>query len=455
MHTPTDHQLSEFAKASRGNVGLLVGPPGTGKTTVAGCHIREQLAAGRSVVAGALSAAAARRLTIKMKEAKINLEATTIHKMLGYTYVDGYGCFTYGHGNPLSVDLIVIDEGSMPAIDLYASVFAARRKDARILILGDIEQLSPIGHGAPLRDMIGMYLPHGHLTEIHRNAGRVVKCCKLIAEQQRFESSKEIDILPPGSDHDDENLWVDEEWKTPEEQTKVIEDWLSPTSRFFDVDGAACSGRDVADPIWDLQVICPMRQKKSPLSTASLNPKIQSWLNGAGHQVKGNKFREADKVMCVENGWYSAAPGCPQDVKNADGRVYVANGNQGKVLEVEPRYTIVQFDLPDRIARFGKTAAKTASDADESAGRLELAYAITVHKYQGSQAPGIIFVGDESAGANWIADRHLVLTAISRMERLCVCVAKKETLSGWCRKSHLKQRKTFLAEKYFSLMVAK
>lgn len=452
MHDPTPHQLTELAKATRGKIGLLTGGPGVGKTTIAGHFIRDELRAGRSVVASALSAAAARRLTIKLNDWGINLEATTTHRMLGYAYSEGHGHFTYGRGNPLEVDNIVIDETPMQGTDLLASVFAARRRGSRILLLGDIGQLSPIGHGSPFRDMLGMYLPHGHLTEIHRNAGRVVKCCKSIAEQQQFESSRTIDIKPSGSDHDDENLWVDEVWKTPDDQTNALKDWLSPTSDFFDVTGAGCS-----DPIWDIQVICPLssRNKKSPLSARHLNPKIQSWLNPDGRQVKGNQFREGDKVMCVDNGWYIAAPGCPRDVMTEERKVYVANGNQGRVIEVAPQSTIVEFDLPHRIVRFGKARRKSADESEENAGKLELAYAITVHKFQGSQAPGIIFVGDESGGANWVADRHMVLTAVSRMERLCVCIAKKSTLRDWCRKSHLNKRKTFLPDKFFELMVAK
>src|SRR3990167_99817 len=369
--------------------------------------------------------------------------------MLGYTYAEGYGYFAFNRENPLPASHIFIDEASMPSVDLFACVMAARRRDAKILFVGDIEQLSPIGHGAPLRDMLDMRLPTGRLTEIHRNAGRVVKCCKLIAEKQRFEFSTDgFDIAPIGSDHDDENLLVDRDWKTPQEQVDAIEAWLNPTSALFDVDG-------IRDPIWDVQVIAPTRKKGSLLSCHSLNPLIQGWLNPTGKQIKGNPFRENDKVMCVENGFYSSAPGCDRDVQDKDGKVYVANGNQGKVLEITERYTVVAFTLQDRLVRFGKTKSKTADDGDEPTGRLELAYVATVHKMQGSQAAGIIFVGDESGGAKFVSDRHLVLTAISRMERACVCVAKPATLQGWCRKTHLRHRKTFAVEKFPELLVAK
>lgn len=446
----TDHQRTELGKATRGNIGLLVGFPGTGKTTAIAEYIRELQSSGNhgGIVAAALSSAAARRLTTKLNLAGIDLEATTIHRMLGYTYAEGFGYFGFNRDNPLPASHIFIDEGSMPSVDLFAHILAARRRNGKVIVCGDTNQVTPIGRGKPLVDMLDMRLPTGRLTEIHRNAGRVVKCCKLIAEQNRFEFSKDgFDIAPIGSDHDDENLLVDDQWKTPQEQVSVLKDWLIG-SQLFDIDG-------IADPIWDVQVIAPTRKKGSLLSCHSLNPLIQGWLNPDGKQCKGNRFREADKVMCIENGFYSAAPGCPRDVQDDDGKVYVANGNVGRVIETTERYTIVSFDLPDRIVRFGKTKSKTADDGDEPTGRLELGYCGTVHKFQGSQAPGIIFVGDESGGSKFVSDRHLVLTAISRMERACVCVAKPATLQDWCRKSHLKHRTTFAVEKYFQLLTSK
>ena len=444
----TNHQREELDKATVGNVGLLTGTAGVGKTTAIGQYISNILSSkGHSgVAASALSAAAARRLTIKMHDAGIDLEATTIHRMLGYAYVDGRGYFTFNRSNPLPVSYIFIDEASMPDVSIMASVFSARRKGCKVILIGDIEQLSPIGHGAPLRDCIAMKLPRGHLTEIHRNAGRVVKCCKSIAECQKFDWSRDgIDVQPDNADHDDENLFVDSEWKTTEEQESAIENWLMKSSAMFNING-------IDDPIWDVQVITPTRKPGSPMSCHALNPRIQSWLNAEGKQCKGNLFREKDKVMCVENNWYSPAPGCDPKEQNKDGKVYVANGNQGRVMEVDGKWTIVEFDLPKRLVRFGKAQKKTASENDEPTGRLELGYCSTIHKAQGSQTKGIIFVGDESGAANYVADRHLVLTAISRMEKLCICVGKPSVFSAWCKKSHLNLRKTHAVSKFFSLI---
>lgn len=448
LNPPTEHQRKALNACTAWNVGLLTGTAGSGKTTAIAHYLLEVLSrpGNRGVKAAALSAAAARRLTNKLHDAGIQVEATTIHRMLEYQYHEGHGVFGRNRSNPIDAGVIVIDEASMPPVTLLSHVLAARRPNSQIIFVGDTNQVSPIGNGAPFRDMLQMGLPHGHLTEIHRNAGRVVKCCKLIAEEQRFEASREIDVAPIGDDHDDENLFVDDRWNKADEQTKVIEDWLNPTSDMFEIDG-------ISDPIWDVQVIAPLKKKGSPLGCHSLNPKIQSWLNGGGETVKGNSFRVGDKAMCVDNDWYSAAPGCPRDVQNEDGKVFVANGNLGRVIDLDARWTIAEFDLPKRIVRFGKAKRKTATEGDDSTGKLELGYCATIHKFQGSQSPGIIFVGDESPGSKF-CDRHVVLTAISRMERLCVCVAKPARLKEWCKKSKLGKIRTFAVEKFHELMRA-
>jgi len=313
---------------------------------------------------------------------------------------------------------------------LMASLLAARRKGGHVLFIGDPNQLPPVGHGAPFRDMIALGVPRGHLTEIHRNAGRIVKTCKLIAEEGKWQHSPEIDLAAG------ENLHVDREWKNPAEQTQALRDWLDPTSAAWDW------SQDVVDPIWHAQVIVPLNEK-SEVSRKKLNPMLQGYLNPTGKQAKGNPYREGDKIVCGKNGWYLAAPGCPSEEMNDQRRVYVANGEQARVIEVDGGNTICQLDTPDRLVR----VSKPRSSGDDDTGKWELAYAISCHKSQGAEFPVVFVVGDESSGAKWLCDRHWVLTGISRAKQLCVCIAKPQTLSDWCRKSHLWKRKTMAVEK--------
>lgn len=438
----TDHQSEQLAIATRGKIGLLTGNPGSGKTTTLASYIRSLLAAGNelgSIAVAAPTGKAARRITESLQTQGINLTATTIHKLLGYAYAEGHGFFTFCRSMPLPFRFVFIDEASMADVSLTSYLLAARNRNSQFILIGDPNQLPPVGRGAPLRDLIDMRIPRGHLSEIHRNAGMIVRCCKSIVEDQRFQSSKAFDFEVG------ENLFVDADWKTTAEQIETIKAWLDPTSALFD--GSA----NAVDSIWECQVIVPLNEK-SEVARKPLNKLMQGWLNPDGEQAKGNPFRVGDKIVCSKNGWYLAAPGCPREEQNEEGRVYCANGEQARVTEVAEKSTIAELTLPDRIVRVGK--AKGDKDGEES-GKWELAYCISAHKSQGAEWPYVIVVGDESGGARWLCDRHWLLTAISRGQRACVCVAKPATLQDWCRKTHLKQRRTFAVEKYHQLLVTK
>jgi exodeoxyribonuclease V alpha subunit len=429
----TDHQQSELHNATLGTIGLLTGGPGSGKTTCLAHLVRDlqQRNGHGGMAAAAPTGKAARRMTENLAERGVRLTATTIHRLLGYSYADGAGFFSYCRSNPLPHQFVFIDEASMIDSSLMASLLAARRKGTHILFIGDPNQLPPVGHGAPLRDMIAMGLPGGHLREIHRTAGRIVKCCKSIAGQGKWEASREIDL------ENGENLYVDREWRTPEEQIQSLRDWLDSSSAAWD------GFERTVDPIWDSQVIVPLNEK-SEVSRKKLNPILQGFLNPSGKQAKGNPYRQGDKIVCGKNGWYLAAPGCPEEELNDERRVYCANGEQARVIEVEERHTICELDTPTRLVRVSKPRK---SENDDDTGKWELAYAISCHKSQGAEWPAIFLIGDEASGAKWLCDRHWVLTGISRAKQLCVCIAKPQTLAGWCRKSHLWQRRTMAVEK--------
>ena len=437
----TEHQSEALAIATSGKVGLLTGVPGSGKTTTVSEYIRGILQRnGRgSIGLAAPYGKAARRFSQALRENGLQIDATTVHRMLGYMYVDGHGEFAYNRGNKLPHSHVVIDESSTLEVPLMAALMAARRKGAQILFVGDPNQLPPVGHGSPLRDMLQMKLPHGHLSEIHRNAGRIVQCCKDIVERKTFQPSLQFDF------QEGENFVVDGDWQNVEGQIEVIEQYLCPSSALFD----ASDG--VVDPIWDCQVICPLAQKQNPVARIPLNKTVRAMLNPNGLEIKGNPFWRDDKITCTKNGWYLSAPGCPPEEITRDGKVGCSNGEQAKAIEVDAKWTIAELDYPKRLVRIGKTKSTT----EEDAGRWDLAYVGSVHKSQGSEYPGVILVGDESNGARWLADRHLLMTAISRASRGCVAVAKLSTLRDWCRKSHLWKRETRAVPKYFELLVAK
>jgi exodeoxyribonuclease V alpha subunit len=441
----SDEQRREAAKAMSGRVGLLLGSPGCGKTFVLARITRAIQRRGGSFSVCAPTGKAASRITESLARAGVAATARTIHStLIVKANEEGGGGwnFEHGAGNPLPVDYLFVDESSMIDVDIAAHLLAARRKGCHLLFVGDPNQLAPVGHGAPLRDMIAAGVTCGQLRTVQRNAGRIVKACAEIRDRHRFEAGQKIDLVAD----DPENLYVDS--CKPERQAEVIKNWLA----------AVRDGRDVIqgeakDWIWDVQVLCPLNDSGA-VSRQALNKELQPFLNPTGKQFPGCPFRIADKIICKKNSRLPAAPGCPQSERDDEGKVYVANGEQARVMEIEPSRIVVQLDTPRRLVIIprGKPKEGDGKDGegksdDGAIGDWELGYAISVHKSQGSEWPICIVVIDESGGAKWVCKREWTTTAISRAKVLCVCVGRASTMSDFCRKSGLWDRRTFLVNK--------
>lgn len=443
----TDEQKIEVAKALTGRVALLLGSPGCGKTFVLARIIRAIQRAGGTFAVCAPTGKAASRITESLAKAGVSVTAKTIHStLIVKSNEEGGGGWSFEHGqdNPLLVDFIFCDEASMPDADIAAHLLAARRKGGHMLFVGDPNQLAPVGHGAPLRDMIAAGVPCGRLRTVQRNAGRIVKACATIRDDHRFVPGKSIDL---GAD-DPENLYV--QTCKPDQQIKVIKDWLDG-HRLFSIYGNL-------DPIWDVQVLCPLNDSGN-VSRKALNKELQAFLNPTGKQFPGVPFRVGDKIICTKNGRLPATPACPRSEVDEEGKVYVANGEQASVAMIEPGRITVRLDTPRRIVAIPRAKPKDGEgDNSKDAGGLgdwELGYAISVHKSQGSEWPICIVVIDESGGAKWVCKREWATTAISRAKVLCVCVGRTATMNDFCKRSGLWDRKTFLVEKVRELSRAK
>jgi exodeoxyribonuclease V alpha subunit len=373
------------------------------------------------------------------------MRATTIHSLLGPSRDDDSGQWSFEHNeeNPLDLDWIFVDESSMCDTPLAASLLEARKPGCRIMLIGDVNQLAPVGYGAPLRDLISVGVPYGELTEIQRNSGRIVRCCHGIIDKHRFEPSPALDLASESP----ENL-LHVERRDPDGQVEAIKAMLE---RFRG--GMELAGRRI-DPVWDCQIIVPVNEK-SPLGRINLNKILQGFLNPGGETVAGNVFRVADKIVNGKNGWMPVETRIPKDLAGGpwnenqkDGKVYVANGEQAKVLAVLPTYTVARLWLPDRIVRIPKGDSYENEDGEtqDTGCSWELAYAVSCHKSQGSQWPVTITVADSYPGARMLCDRSWLYTALSRAEILGITVGQREVLDGMCRKSHLWGRKTFLVE---------
>ena len=392
----TDHQREAAAKAMQGRIGLLAGSPGTGKSFTLAAIVKAILRQGGhpKIAVVAPTGLAAKRVAKFLYERGVQMPATTIHRALGVQKSDGgEWMFVHGKENPLPHRFIFVDESSMLDCYVASCLLNARAAGSHIMFVGDTNQLSPVGHGKPLLDLIDAGLPLGRLTEIHRNSGAIVRVCKEIRETGTFTCPHTFD-LPTG------NLACAGN-RNPDSQIQIL---LNALSRVKDMGH---------DPIWDAQVITPVNQG-TPVSRKALNTLLQEYFNADADKVQGSPFRVNDKVICTKNGWapavevkdldkYGLRAKVNQDEYdefmaagevNEDGEVSVANGEIGRVLQAEQRLTFVRLQDPVRFVKIprgssGKAEGEKAGSGEKDAGDDDTvetgcqwthAYALTFHK---------------------------------------------------------------------------
>jgi exodeoxyribonuclease V alpha subunit len=444
------HQREELGKLVGAPVAILAGCPGVGKTFSAAAFLQQVMKLQKPIAVCAPTGKAAVRITEAMQDYKLPFIATTIHGLLGvadkrYSAGQREGTFQFLHDeiNPLDIGIVVVDEASMIDTTLAASLFAAIPPGANVLIVGDPYQLPPVGHGAPLRDMIAAGVPTALLTEIKRNSGTIVRACHSIKDGARFETVHKVDIAAG------DNLKL-----IPAE---TIDDQVSAVMAIMEQ-----IGERGFDPVWDCQVLVATNDK-SAISRQQLNAKLQPVLNKTPKAEAGQKFAVGDKVICLKNTWMNVFGKSGPDVtaaavcnwRQTPREVYVANGDMGRVLAADMNAAVVEFSSPSRIVKVTtkkkRKAAAGEGDGDTATGGsdgeshdFDLAYAITVHKAQGSQAPVIVVLLDANAGM--VANREWIYTGISRASKLCFLVGKMETAMRFVQKMGLTKRKTFLKE---------
>jgi exodeoxyribonuclease V alpha subunit len=452
----SDHQRRQLEVGLRAPVALLTGTPGTGKTFVlarvvwALCSQYDRW----SVAIAAPTGKAAVRVNEAVRSTwqgapgmsadppVVPYTATTIHQLLeiGRNGHDGEGwAFRRNANSPLVQRFVVIDEASMCDAELLAALFRACRPGTHVLLVGDPHQLPPVGHGFPLRDLIASgKVPVAELTEIRRNAGKIVEQCRAIKAGERLEVAPYSPYRAYQLQHNLQHYPA----KTAEDQQAAVVELLG-----------GIEANDGAGMLHDrVQVVCATNAH-TPVSRKELNAVLQNLCNPHGQRCDNNPFRLNDKVICRRNGWY-----LPADDADTDDEVYVANGEIGRVTDLRPGSVTVEFVSGNamKAARFsvgqpnGNGSDNDDDDASdgngESRNRLELAYAITCHAAQGSEWPVVIVVLDSSRGAVRICDRHWLYTAISRAKQLCVLVGDMGVARQMCVRDVASGRLTFLAE---------
>ena len=410
----------------------------TGKTYTAARLIGRiiELCGSDSIAVACPTGKAAVRISEALDSYGVKKTASTIHRLLGVasrTAGEGWG-FMHDESSPLPFKYVVIDEGSMIDTDLFAALLRAMPAGAHLLIVGDVNQLPPVGHGAPLRDMLSAGVPAGELREIHRNAGTIVRVCAAIRDGKPWKFDRELD---PDAGH---NMKLTVTRSNAESQDEIVVALKRLAGLGF-------------DPVWDCQVLVSVN-RKSELSRVEMNRRLQGELNPTGERVNGCPFRVGDKIIRIRrNTLMPCVEDCgPDENREAvDGKVLVCNGEMGRTVAVEAKRIFARFPAPQRfiVIPFGKAEENENGDDEEAGGNgcdFDLGYACTVHKFQGSESKIILYGLDDSGGAMRLGCRELFYTGISRGKLFDLVFGKSQTAAAMCLRRIITKRKTFLAE---------
>jgi exodeoxyribonuclease V alpha subunit len=373
---------------------VVTGGPGTGKTTLVRAILEIFLAKALKVVLCAPTGRAAKRLA-----ESTGREAKTIHRLLEVN--PGTMEFTRNRENPLELDLLVVDEVSMVDIPLMNRLLQAVPPWACMVLVGDVDQLPSVGAGAVLADLIGSgVVPVARLTEVHRQAGAswIVRAAHAVNHGDEPESA------PAGQG--------DYYFVEANDPPGII-------SRILQMVRDRIPARFGFDPLRDVQVLTP--QVKTELGVVNLNRELQAALNpgrpGAAEVKKfDTTFRVGDKVMQTRNNYQRE----------------VFNGDIGRVVEVDPdeQMAVADFD--------GRAVEYDFADLDE----LQLAYAISVHKSQGSEYPAVVMPVHTQHYV--MLQRNLLYTGITRGRKLVVLVGSRKALWRAVTNAETKQRFSLL-----------
>ncbi len=383
-------QIEAIKQGLKSRLAIITGGPGTGKTTIVRAFARLYESHGLRVCLAAPTGRAAKRMNEITQS-----EARTIHRLLEYSPQDGI--FRRNAQNPIEADLVVVDEASMLDVLLAASLLKAIKPSTSVIMVGDIDQLPPVGPGNFLRDVIeARRFPVHRLTHIFRQ-----EAGSTIVENAHRINEGEFPVLSKGSG----DFFLIEEENPAEVANNIVDLVSRKLPAGFGL-----------DPVNDIQVLAPMY--KGDAGAINLNTRLQEALNPMGAKLEDLRFRVGDKVMQLRN--------------NYDKMVF--NGDIGRVVAYDPEEdkVIVRFDADVDYAR---------SELDE----ITLAYAITVHKSQGSEFPCVVL---PMLTQHYIMlYRNLLYTAVTRAKRLVVLVGTKKAVSLAVRNVKTEQRFSSLAER--------
>ena len=378
--------------AAENKVIVITGGPGTGKTTIINAILKIFSVLDVRVLLAAPTGRAAKR----MSEASSH-EAKTIHRMLEYSLQKGG--FQRNEENPLDCDVLIIDEASMIDTVLMYHLLKAVPSGATLILVGDVNQLPSVGPGNVLRDIIASgAVPVVQLSEIFRQAQHSL----IIVNAHKINNGIMPSLKLPGPYSD--FYFIEQE--DPEEVLKII----------IELVAERIPRRFKLDPVDGIQVLTPMH--KGTVGVARLNTELQESLNpGNSGLLRGSKgLRVKDKVMQIRN--------------NYDKEVF--NGDMGRVRSIDLENQVVTISFDNRDVDYDFT------ELDE----ISLAYAVSVHKAQGSEYPAVVIPVLTQHYA--LLQRNLIYTAVTRARGLVVMVGTKKALAVAIKNNKTERRYTYL-----------
>jgi exodeoxyribonuclease V alpha subunit len=409
-------QRTAVKEALTNGVMVITGGPGTGKTTIINAIISLLKAEDMDVELAAPTGKAAKRMSAATGE-----EARTIHRLLGLSFLDENSrkqSFDHDEDNPIEADVIITDESSMIDLALMTSLLKAIVAGTRLIIVGDADQLPSVGAGNVLRDIIASgVIPVVRLNEIFRQAKD-----SYIVTNAHLINKGEMPVI----EKDSTDFFFMKSYNQEELIKTVISLVTSRLPKYLKCDSV------------DIQLLTPMR--KSPLGVDNLNKVMQSCLNPPASgkfekQHGGRIFRMGDKVMQIKNN-YNLAWKTIKNGKLLDEGLGIYNGDEGIItfIDDDNEYIEVLFD-GERVVHYDFT------QLDE----LELSYAVTIHKSQGSEYRAVII--PVHSGPPMLLTRNLIYTAVTRAKELVVLIGIPETLKRMIDNNRETSRYTALAER--------
>lgn len=396
--TYSNEQKEAITVAVTSKMSVITGGPGTGKTVTTNAIIRELEKRDQEVLLCAPTGRAAKR----MKEVT-GKEAQTIHRLLGFTR----GEFEMNENNPLTGDALIIDEASMIDTILMNHLIKAIPDNMRVVIVGDVDQLPSVGAGCILKDIIdSKCVPVTHLKEIYRQA----RGSDIIMNAHAVNTGRIPEIKNAGNT----DFWffcAQEKEKVADLVVDLVHNRI-PKKFGYQAE--------------DIQVLSPMKREYDPIGSTRLNRRLQEVINPDGEKIatKGEtEFRVGDRIMQTKNDY-------DKGIFNGDLGVIT-----GKMDETDEGKTLLVADFD------GEEVNLSRSDLQN----IDLAYACTVHKSQGSEYPVVILTVHDSQYV--MLKRNLLYTGITRARKQCIIVGTRRAIAIACQNEDTKKRYTTLKDR--------